>query len=281
MEDLSDQVTGEELLADQFNKSVLEETQNFVSEAGLSFSTSDQKQMVKSAAIIASVSVAYVDSGAADAYVLTSKQPFTNPQVLTNGEIVLFIASASNTTNSTAIVNAIGSPLPIVLPNGSALVGGEIIGDTNTFLQYDTGSGGQFFLLNDTVGILMALSSQVDPTGASLIGATFTGKPETVQDTLNLITAATADITGATATLNWGHNIASVTRQSDGLYTILFTTDIGTDKYVVTALSNDPNTLIMGFDNRASTGIDIHVTLASNGNFADGDFTMKIEKTNQ
>lgn len=85
----------------------------------------------------------YVDSGAADAYVLTADSNTHAPQVYENGMVVEFTAGDINTGPSTVNVNGIGL-VNVLDGSGNALSGGEIAGGVKAV------SNGVDFLLDDS-----------------------------------------------------------------------------------------------------------------------------------
>lgn len=81
-----------------------------------------------------------VDTGSANAYVLNFVANFTS---YTDGIVIYWIPSNSNTTTSTVNVNGLG-PIQILGFNGDALVAGDIIANSTVGMIYRAGS---FYLL--------------------------------------------------------------------------------------------------------------------------------------
>jgi hypothetical protein len=76
------------------------------------------------------------DTGVADAYVIDFTANFN---VLTDGILIYFLASNTNTTASTLNVNGLGA-VPIVNQDGSALFSGAILANTMVSVMYIAGS---------------------------------------------------------------------------------------------------------------------------------------------
>ncbi len=81
-----------------------------------------------------------VDTGSANAYVLTFTAPFSS---YSDGIVLYWVPSNTNTSGSTLNVNGIGV-ISIVNPDGSALVAGQIVANQPATVMY---KGGDWYLL--------------------------------------------------------------------------------------------------------------------------------------
>lgn len=133
MQDLNDKVTGGNLSATEWNQ-VPSEIQNVIESLGITLSAGDLNQLGKAIAGYVANGNFYTDSGAANAYVLTtigSKQSLT---AYTDGDTFEFIASTPNTGASTVNVATLGVK-NIKLRDGTDPAAGQIAG--RTILKFD------------------------------------------------------------------------------------------------------------------------------------------------
>lgn len=141
------------LSATYFNQIPLEET-NFISSAGITPSSSDLNQLGKASANYAAAGAYYLDSGAANVYILNPVSGGgLNMRGVTRyftGALYRFIASHTNTGASTANINGLGLR-EIRLPNGANIAPGD--------LQL-----GKVALLTDNGTTLVLLNGQVSLT---------------------------------------------------------------------------------------------------------------------
>lgn len=107
MQDLNDKVTGGTLTAAEWNQ-VPSEIQNVIEGLGISLSAGDLNQLGKAIAGYVANGTFYLDSGAADAYVLTTIGSKQNATVYTTGFNIQFIAGNANTGASTVNVGGLG-----------------------------------------------------------------------------------------------------------------------------------------------------------------------------
>lgn len=138
MEDLNDKVLGSNLAATEWNQ-VPSELQNPIEQTGQTLTNADLNQLGKAIASYVANGNFYIDSGIADAYVLTSigaKQSIFDYE---NGVAAEFIAGNTNAGASTVNIAAKGVK-SIVNLAGGALVGGEIIAGTRVLLKYRDGT---------------------------------------------------------------------------------------------------------------------------------------------
>lgn len=101
-----------------------------------------------------------VDSGAANAYVITISLP---QSAYTDGTFIIFIPSNTNTSTSTINVNGLG-PVPIINTDGSVLSPGELTANVAAQILYQ---GGSFLLLNPTVA---NVGTSFSMTAVDLVG---------------------------------------------------------------------------------------------------------------
>lgn len=107
MRNIPHKVTGDDLTADEFND-IPEEEENLVTSSGQTLSAGDLYQIAKAVATYAAWGDFYVDSGAANAYVLTPTSPLQAPIQYADGMRVRFRISHTNTGPVTINVNALG-----------------------------------------------------------------------------------------------------------------------------------------------------------------------------
>ncbi len=131
--------TGDELLATEFNQ-IPDEIEQVISDSGQAPSAADVEQLAKGIYRLASESSWYTDSGAADAYVLTSAGGVTDLAGNFDGKMIRFTPGNSNTTASTVNVNTDGIT-PLVDIAGGALVGGEILAGREVEATFISSSG--------------------------------------------------------------------------------------------------------------------------------------------
>lgn len=133
MQDLNDKITGGTLTAAEWNE-VPSEIQNVIEGLGITLSSGDLNQLGKAIAGYVGNGTFYTDSGAADAYVLTTiglKQSLT---AYTDGAIFEFIAGNPNTGASTVNVAGLGVK-NIKLRDGTDPTIGQIAG--RTIVKFD------------------------------------------------------------------------------------------------------------------------------------------------
>lgn len=134
-----DKNTGDELSANEFNQ-IPDEIEKVISDTGQTPSAVDVEQLSKGIYRLASEATWYTDSGAADAYILTSAGGVTDLPDNFDGKLIRFTPMNSNT--GTAEVNVNGDGLtPLVDIAGVALVGGEILAGQETIATFISSSG--------------------------------------------------------------------------------------------------------------------------------------------
>lgn len=123
---------------------VIQEHQNAVLSSGQTLipiaNPADNTQVSQAMARYASGGTFGVDSGAANAYVVSATGTFTLPDAYFDGMIVRFRAGNANTGGST--INAFGiGVVDLVAQDGSALTAGTITTGEDTVARYDSGLG--------------------------------------------------------------------------------------------------------------------------------------------
>lgn len=135
MQDLNDKVTGNSLTAIEFNEP-MSELQNVIEDTGQTLSSGDLNQLGKGIAQYASNGMFYTESGAADAYVLTTIDSKQASASYVDGMIVEFIPGNTNTGASTVNVAGLGVKNIIGVSGGE-----EIVAGAKVTLKYRSGSG--------------------------------------------------------------------------------------------------------------------------------------------
>ncbi len=107
MEDLNDKTPGSELTAAQWNQP-MSELQNLFEAFSIAASAGDLNQVGKALVNLIATADFYTDSGAADAYVLSSNATNQNPTAYFTGMRIRFSPDNANTTTSTVNVTGLG-----------------------------------------------------------------------------------------------------------------------------------------------------------------------------
>lgn len=139
MEDLNDKLTGENLPATEWNQ-VPSEIQNVIEKTGQSLSSGDVDQLGKGVAAYAAGGEYYIDSGAADAYVLGVVGSKQSPPVYFDGMKIRFDPTNNNTGASTVNVATLGVKA-LKRQDGSALSSGDLQSGVEAQFSYRSGAG--------------------------------------------------------------------------------------------------------------------------------------------
>ena len=107
MQDLSNKITGGTLTANEWNE-VPSEIQNVIEGLGITLSDGDLNQLGKAISGYVANGTFYIDSGAANAYVLTTVGSKQTAPAYTTGFNIQFVAGNTNTTASTVNVGGLG-----------------------------------------------------------------------------------------------------------------------------------------------------------------------------
>lgn len=137
------------LTAEEFNVLALE-LETVINSVGITLSGSATNQMAKAIAGYALAGQHFVDTGTADAYVLTSVGSRLAPHDYIDGMRLRFFALATNTGASTVNVQTLGLK-NIRRPNGDVLSAGDITANSYIELVYRTTAG--YFILSQNVTI--------------------------------------------------------------------------------------------------------------------------------
>lgn len=124
MEDLNDKITGDTLPAVEWNQ-IPSELQNVIEKTGITLSNLDLDQLGKAIAVYSAGGDFYVDSGAANAYVLGAVGSKQTPPAYFDGMRIRFFPSNANTGASTVNVSTLGVK-DLRRGDGSAHVSGDI-----------------------------------------------------------------------------------------------------------------------------------------------------------
>lgn len=139
MQDLNDKVTGGTLPAAEWNE-VPSELQNVIEKTGQTLSSVDLDQLGKGIAVYVAAGDFYVDSGAANAYILGAVGSRQTPPSYVNGMKIRYIPANSNTGASTVNVSALGVK-NLRRVDGTALQASDLQAGVPVSFQYDTTSG--------------------------------------------------------------------------------------------------------------------------------------------
>jgi len=134
--DINDKIEGNDYGPTEFNQ-FKNETQNTITNTGISLSSGVQTQLSSAISRYATAGDAVIDSGIANAYVLTKQGSFKAPAALQNGAMYRFKAGNTNTGASTVNINGIG--IKDIKKNGLAdnIEAGDITEDNFYALFYD------------------------------------------------------------------------------------------------------------------------------------------------
>lgn len=143
MQDLNDKITGDTLLASEWNE-VPSEIQNVIENLGQTLTSADLNQLGKGIAGYVANGNFYIDSGIADAYILSVVGSKQSSPFLTDGFKVEFLTTNPNTGAATVNVASLGVK-NIKTENGSDPLAGEI--SSRVELTFDSSSD-SFILTN-------------------------------------------------------------------------------------------------------------------------------------
>lgn len=188
--------------AGEFN-SIAVELENAVSTSGQTLAPSDgtgeiSNQLARALSIYgAGGAMYYADSGAVNAYVLSTISPKIAPSAYFDGFTVMFEPGTVNTGPSTVNVASLGVKT-ITLQDGSALTGGEIAGTCT--IKYSL-SNDRFEILFNSYAV-----SGLSPIYVIDASQADQGAASTNPDTLTIFDAAALIGTSKSATLYLKHN---------------------------------------------------------------------------
>lgn len=136
MQDIPTKINGVSTLpAEEFNQ-IPTELENLISTGGIALSGADLFQCARAVSTIASQASAYIDSGTANAKVLTVTGARANPVQYSNGMLIAFINQVQNTGAVTINVSGLGLK-ELTNQTGGSLQGGFLqVGDT-VLARYD------------------------------------------------------------------------------------------------------------------------------------------------
>lgn len=164
MQNIVTKNTGDSLTAAEWNQ-IPDELENSITDTGQSLSGGDLFQVSKAMAIYAAGGAFYTDSGAADAYVLSSVGSKRAPVAYFEGMEIVFKAGNTNTGAST--VNVAGLGVKTIESDGSPLVAGQISTEINR-CTYNTSTGKFDLTFSGTANDILTRLKTVDGTGSGL-----------------------------------------------------------------------------------------------------------------
>lgn len=196
MEDLNNYITGDTLTSAKFVQP-MSELQNVIEGTGQALASGDLNQLGKGISDYVANGTFSTDSGAADAYVLTTIGSKQSPTAYTDGMVIDFVAGNNNTGAST--VNAYGLGVKnIKIAGGSDPAAGDIAGRVKAI--YDLANG-WFELVSPTFngGISTNNLLHIQHRVASGVGG---GASAVGFQTRPINTVVTNNITGASLATN-------------------------------------------------------------------------------
>lgn len=249
MEDLNDKVTSGTLTATEWNQ-VPSEIQNVIEGLGITLSSGDVNQLGKAIAGYVANGSFYTDSGAADAYVLTSIGSKQSLTAYSDGDTFEFIADNPGTGAATANAAALGVK-NIKLADGTDPAAGQI--DGRTVLKYDSGNGWLELVMSGskTLTIISASGTYNPPPGVKSLKFISTGAGAGAGG----IDGQGAGTTALSTAGGGGGTAIKVTNQIEASYTVV----IGAGGIGGVAGNND------GTDGGNTTVVSTNVNLTCNG----------------
>lgn len=189
----------------------------------------DASQQIEAMHMATSLSRYYVDSGAADAYVLSTSILIQNPTAYYDGMEVFFKPDNDNTGASTVNVATIGA-VDIVRQDGTALAAGDLLAGEFALLRYDSITG-DFHL-----GVLPPASVAEMQAAVSLISFVTPGRQD--QHPAHGKAKVTFNGSGGAAIIGQ-YNVASVVRAGAGIYDVTFSNPMPDANYVISGTADD------------------------------------------
>jgi hypothetical protein len=133
---IADQVLGGTLTHTEYNTHK-NSNQNAITTSGQTLDSGNTNQLAIAAAQYAAVSTFYTESGAVNAYVLSSVGSFKAPHEYTNGMLIRFRAGNANTGASTVNVATLGVKNIKKADGSTDPAAGDIPTDKDTWARYD------------------------------------------------------------------------------------------------------------------------------------------------
>lgn len=124
MEDLTGKIPGSQLTAAEWNQ-LPGEVQNVITNAGIGLSNADIRQLAKAITLTVGSGTHYIDSGAANAYVLSLVSTLEPPTQLIDGMRISFLPLNTNTGGSTVNVQGLGVK-PLLTAAGNPVLSGSL-----------------------------------------------------------------------------------------------------------------------------------------------------------
>lgn len=151
MKDISTKSNGDSVDASEWNPSQAE-CENVVKTSGQSLDEYDNFQIAKAMAIYAATGDWYVDTGAANTYVINKINLLKAPVVYLDGLSIRFLPANTNTTTSTVNVASLGVKTFCKDMSGSPIVAGDISSTVYVHAIYNAGLG-MFVLQNPQTNV--------------------------------------------------------------------------------------------------------------------------------
>lgn len=145
---------------DEYNDYAVGELNNLVKNSGQTLSPANASQMGVAGAIYASHGDFYIDSGAADAYILAAQNSKKSVNAYIDGMRIRFQIGNANTGASTVNVSSLGVK-NITKADGTALTSGQLALDEYVSIIFDSGNN-RFFLDEGTAGAAGNLSVRTE-----------------------------------------------------------------------------------------------------------------------
>lgn len=159
---------GDPYTAVEFTEGLSQEAQNSVLSSGQALNDADEEQLAKAVAVYAGAGDFYVDSGIVNAYVLSPVNLQKAPPSYTNGLRARFVATNTNSSNSTVNLNGLGTKS--IKENGVELVAGRIVAGKIIEIQFlSAGDAFELVPLHPNSSSVMDLTTAGDEIIESII----------------------------------------------------------------------------------------------------------------
>lgn len=159
MQSVIGKITTSQVTAVEWNQ-FAGESQNVIEDSGITLSAGDLFQLSKAVAIYSTGAAYFLDTGAADAYVLGTVGSLQNPPVYFDGMTCRFRPGNPNTGASTVNVGGLGVK-DIKKENGDVLLQNDLIAARDAYIRFSVAAD-DFFLLDFSAGTINTARNYID-----------------------------------------------------------------------------------------------------------------------
>lgn len=264
MQNIPTKSTGDSLTAAEFNQ-IPDEIENTITDTGQTLSGADLFQQSKAMAIYAAGGDYYADSGAADAYVLSTVGSKRAPIAYFDGMSAVFKPGNVNTGASTVNISGLGVK-NITDELGTAISAGRLPANERVTIRYDL-AGDRFEVadsfpkdLSVTFGKLSDSATEADNVDKRVVKAwvNFNG-------------------TGTVA-IRDSFNVSSITDNNTGDYTINFTAAMPDTNYTVSGTASTDSAASTNISEKNTAGTRDSATVNSVRILASNDSGTAVDR---